>query len=106
MIWFNYEKFILLIIIEFIDLDLWILFTCEIIVLGAIISLTSRGTDKILRGLQGTAATTIIARGIHDAYKSWKGSDSTSEKDDSKDKTKKEENKPKPVVNVTENNEK
>jgi hypothetical protein len=34
------------------------------------VSLTSRTSDKILRGLQGTAAATIIARGIHDAYNS------------------------------------
>jgi hypothetical protein len=32
--------------------------------------MASRTSDKILRGLQGTAATTIIAKGIHDAYKS------------------------------------
>jgi hypothetical protein len=34
--------------------------------------MASRTSEKLLRGLQGTAATTIIARGIHDAYKSWK----------------------------------
>jgi hypothetical protein len=36
--------------------------------LGAIIFLASRAGDKILKGLQGTAATTIIVRGAYDAY--------------------------------------
>jgi hypothetical protein len=42
---------------------------CYIILLSSIILMASRTTDKILRGLQGTAATTIIGRGIYDAYK-------------------------------------
>lgn len=29
--------------------------------------MASRTSDNFLRGLQGTAATTIITRGIHDA---------------------------------------
>jgi hypothetical protein len=36
--------------------------------LGAIISLASKAGNKILKGLQGTAATTIIVRGAYDAY--------------------------------------
>jgi hypothetical protein len=91
---------------EIVNSDLWIFLLCEIFVLGTIVSLASRSTDKILRGLQGTAATTIIARGIHDAYKSWKGSGSSSNNDDSKDKIRNEENKPKPVPTITENNAK
>lgn len=71
--------------------------------------MASRTSDKILRGLQWTAATTIIARSIHDAYNSWKGSCSSSNddcKDTGKDKVRIEENKPKPAPTVTENNEK
>lgn len=44
---------------------------------------------KILRGLQGTAATTIIARGFYDAYKHWKGSNnSAGDNNSNDDKTK------------------
>jgi hypothetical protein len=31
--------------------------------------MAGRSTDKILKGLQGTASATIIARGAIDAYK-------------------------------------
>jgi len=92
--------------------NLWILSISEIIVLGTIISLASRTSDKILRGLQGTAATTIIARGIHDAYNSWKDKGSSSNRDESenkdtnKDKIKNQENKPKPVSTIIRINEK
>jgi len=81
--------------------------------------MASRTSDKLLRGLQGTAATTIIARGIHDAYKSWKqknknkkngesssNNDDSRDKDKNKDKNKNQENKPRPVPTVLENNEK
>lgn len=65
-------------IIELVNSNLWILFACEIIALGAILSLASRTSDKILKGLQGTAATTIIARGVYDAYNKWKDNKSSS----------------------------
>jgi len=74
----NYFISILLTIIEFVNSDLWILFAYEIIALGAILSLASRTSDKILKGLQGTAATTIIARGVYDAYNKWKENKSSS----------------------------
>jgi len=64
----NYFMFIFLTIIEFINSDLLISLVYEIIALGAIVSLTNRVSDKIIKGLQGTAATTIIARGVHDLY--------------------------------------
>jgi len=55
--------------------------------------MANRTSDKLLRGLQGTAATTIIARGIHDAYNSWENGGSSSNSDDSKYKdTKKGKN--------------
>lgn len=87
MIFLNYLTSTLLTIIDFVNSDLWIFLLLEIFILGTIISLASRSTDKILRGLQGTAATTIIARGVYDAYNSWKGNGSSSN-DDSKDKGK------------------
>lgn len=40
--------------------------------------MTSRVSDKNLKGLQGTAATTIIARGVYDAYYKWKDETSNS----------------------------
>lgn len=87
-------------------------FMMEIIVLGTIIYLAGRTSDKILRGLQGTAASTIIARGIYDAYNTWKSNGSSSSSDDSgnkhieKDKVKNPENKTKSVSFVTRINEK
>jgi hypothetical protein len=68
MILLNYFISILLTIIEFINIDFLIFLAYEIIILGAILSLAGRAGDKILKGLQGTAATTIIARGVYDAY--------------------------------------
>lgn len=41
-----------------------------------------------MRGLQGTAATTTIARGIHDAYKTWTGNGSNSNDNGSENKDK------------------
>jgi hypothetical protein len=58
----------LLTINEIVNSNLLIFSINEIIVLSAIISLAGRVSDKILKGLQGTAATTIIARGVYDAY--------------------------------------
>jgi len=74
----NYFISILLTIIEFVNSDLWISFAYEIIALGAILSLASRASDKFLKGLQATAATTIIARGVYDAYNKWKDDKSSS----------------------------
>jgi len=57
-----------------------------------------------------TATTTIIARGIHDAYKSWKDSGSSSNSNDSEnkdaDRVKNQENKSKPVSTVIKIDEK
>jgi hypothetical protein len=111
MILLNNLTIIFLTINEIVSSDLWIFLISEIIILGTIVSLASRSTDKILRGLQGAAATTIIARGVHDAYKSWKGNGSNSDRDDSsnkntdKDESKNKENKPKPVPTVAKINE-
>jgi uncharacterized membrane protein len=97
---------------NFIESNLWFILSCEIFILSSIVLMASRTSDKFLRGLQGTAATTIIARGIHDAYNSWKNGGSSSNNDDSKDKDtnkdkiKNQENKPRPVPTVTEINEK
>jgi hypothetical protein len=97
---------------NFIESNLWFILSFEIIILSSIILMANRTSDKLLRGLQGAAATTIIARGIHDAYNSWKNGGSSSNSDDSrdkdtnKDKIKNQENKPRPVPTVIENNEK
>jgi len=97
---------------DFIESNLWVILSYEILILSLIILMASRTSDKLLRGLQGTAATTIIARGIHDAYNPWKNGDSSSnndgskDKDTNKDKIKNQENKPRPVPTVTETNEK
>ena len=62
-----------------------------------ILLMASRSTDKILKGLQGTASATVIARGAIDAYKSWENSNPEDEdenkKDDNKDGNKKDTNK-------------
>lgn len=78
MILFNYLTIIFLTINEIVSSDLLIFLICEIIILGAIISLASKAGDKVLKGLQGTAATTIIARGVYDAYNKWKNEKSNS----------------------------
>jgi hypothetical protein len=44
-------------------------FIFEIITLGVIILMSNRIGEKVLKGLQGTASTTIIASGLYDAYK-------------------------------------
>lgn len=77
--------------IEFVNPDFWILLAYEILILGVILSLANRASDKILKGLQGTAATTIIARGVYDAYNKWKDDKSSSNgsnpENNNKDKT-------------------
>lgn len=78
MILLNYFISILFTIIEFINIDFLIFLAYEIIILGVILSLAGRAGDKILKGLQGTAATTIIARGVYDAYNKWKDDKSSS----------------------------
>ena len=109
MILFNYY---FLTIIDYFSSDMWIYLICEILILGTIVSLASRTSEKILRGLQRTASITIIARGIYDAYNSWKNygsssdSDNSGNKDKKKDKVKNQENEPKPVPTVNRINEK
>jgi hypothetical protein len=76
MIFLNNLTIILLTINEIVSSNLWIFSIYEIIILGAIISLASKAGNKILKGLQGTAATTIIVRGAYDAYNEWKKSNS------------------------------
>jgi len=78
MILFNNLTIIYLTINEIVSSDLWIFLIYEIIVLGAIISLARRAGDKILKGLQGAAATTIIARGAYDTYNALKRDKSNS----------------------------
>jgi hypothetical protein len=58
----------------------------EIAILGATIFMANRLGDKVLKGLQGAAATTIIARGILDAINSMGGEDEKTNKEDSKTK--------------------
>jgi hypothetical protein len=38
-------------------------------ILSLIVLMAGRTSDKILKGLQGTAAVTIISRAVHEAYK-------------------------------------
>src|ERR1700678_1037406 len=61
----------------------------EIAILGATIFMANRLGDKVLKVLQGTAAATIIARGIYDAINSIGGEDDNTNKDS---KTKQENN--------------
>jgi len=78
---------------NFIESNSLFILSYEIIILSSIVLMANRTSDKLLRGLQGTAATTIIARGIHDAYNSWENGGSSSNSDDSKYKdTKKGKN--------------
>lgn len=53
----------------------------EIAILGATILMANRLGDKILKGLQGAASTTIIARGIYDAINSNSGDDKNKNQD-------------------------
>lgn len=71
-----------------------------IFLLTIILLLASRSTDKILKGLQGTASATVIARGAIDAYKAWESSNPDDEnksdenkKNDKKDEIKEGDNK-------------
>jgi hypothetical protein len=74
-------------------------FIFDALIVGAIIMMANRLSDKVLKGLQRTAATTIIARGAYDAYNSLtdkkaggssdpKDSDKGSDKDSGKDSDK------------------
>jgi hypothetical protein len=62
----------------FSNIEIYLIF--EIVILGVTILMANRLGDKVLKGLQGTAATTIIVRGISDAIKSFSESN---EKDNS-----------------------
>lgn len=78
MILLNYFISIFLTILEFFNSEILIFLAYEIVLLGVILSLATRVSDNILKGLQGTAATTIIARGVYDAYNKWTNEKSSS----------------------------
>ena len=71
---------------DLIDFNLWIILSYEIILISSIILLASRTSDKVLKGLQGTAAVSIIGRAVYDAYKKWKGGSSRSSGNNSDNK--------------------
>jgi hypothetical protein len=73
-----YLSYILTNFYELIYSNLWFILSCEIVILGPIILMANRASGKILKGLQGAAATTIIARSAFDAYKALKGDNSSS----------------------------
>lgn len=80
-------------IFNFLDsINLWFILSYEIIILSLILLLASRSTDKILKGLQGTASATVITRGAIDAYEAWKNSN-PSDDDNSKDNKDNKDNK-------------
>jgi hypothetical protein len=105
--------------LDFIKLNLWIILLSEIIISILVIWIASRSTDKILKGLQGTASATVIARGAIDAYKAWEGNNSENEdnseenkdkkdtttNDNNKDKATNDNNKDKIIDNNNNNNE-
>ena len=64
----------------FSNIEIYLIF--EIAILGVIVLMANRLGDKVLKGLQGTAATTIIVRGLSDAIKSL-GEGNSNEKDNS-----------------------
>jgi hypothetical protein len=59
----------------------------------SIILRSNRLGDKVLKGLQGTATTTIIGRGAYDAYKSLTDGDNSSEDSSKKDNKSDDNNK-------------
>jgi len=63
---------------ELIYSNICIILILNIVVLGSIILRANRASGKILKGLQGAAATTIIARGVFDAYRALNGDKSSS----------------------------
>ena len=67
--------------------------SCETLILTLIILMDDRSTDKILKGLQGTASATVIARGAIDAYKAWDSSNPDDEEKPEENKDKTDDNK-------------
>ena len=57
---------------DIISSNLLIILIFQTMLLSSIILMASRRSDKILKGLQGTAATTIIVKGAFYAYPAWK----------------------------------
>lgn len=95
---------------DFIVLNQWIILTYQTVILTLILRMAGRSTDKILKGLQGTASATVIARGAIDAYKAWDSSnpddeDKSEENKDKKDDKKDEVQNNDPKNEVTDNKE-
>jgi uncharacterized membrane protein len=84
----------------FSNIEIYLIF--EIVILGVTVLMANRLGDKVLKGLQGTAATTIIVRGISDAIKSFgesnekdnSGSNNSDSKDNSGSKNSDSNNNP------------
>jgi hypothetical protein len=55
--------------------------------------MAGRSTDKILKGLQGTASATVIAKGAIDAYKAWESNNPDDEDKSEENKDKKDDKK-------------
>nr|YP_009487324.1 hypothetical protein [Russula virescens]AWB36226.1 hypothetical protein [Russula virescens] len=97
---------------EIINSNPWVNLYCEIIIISLVILIAGRSTDKILKGLQGTASATVIARGAIDAYKAWESNnddEDNSKENNNKNDIKKEEAKNednKDEVNNNKTNEK
>jgi len=66
--------------------------------------MAGRSTDKILKGLQGTASATVISRGVIDAYEAWKSNNSDNW-DNSEENNDKKEYKKEEVKNEDKSNE-
>lgn len=87
----NISIFIILILkfYDFIESNLWFILSFETIIFSLIILIAGKSTDKRLKGLQGTASATVIARGAIDAYKAWDNNNPDEEDNSSEDKDKK-----------------
>lgn len=83
---------------EIINSNLWVNLYCEMITISLIILMAGRTTDKILKGLQGTASATVIAKGAIDAYKAWE-SNNNDDEDNSKENNNKTDTKKEEVKN-------
>ena len=97
---------------EFIETNLWSIFSFVVFITSLIILMAGRSTDKILKGLQGTASATVIARGAIDAYKTWENStpdendeESEDKKDNKKETNKTEDTKKEEAVDSNKSNE-
>jgi hypothetical protein len=84
---------LLLQLFDFFKSNLWFILSYEIIILTLIFLMAGRSTDKILKGLQGTASATVIARGAIDAYKAWDSSNPDDEDKSEENKDKKDDKK-------------